>query len=83
MSIIIAFERLIRSTIQQNDMFFNWWFSNAFPGGPFTNEKKIPPHIMEKIMERYCLSDPRTFSTDVIFGTSSDLTSGLPIAMRE
>lgn len=30
----------------------------AMPGGPFTDEKAIPPDVMEKIMERYHLNEP-------------------------
>lgn len=31
---------------------------HAIPGGPFTQEKKLPPAVMEKIEERYHLDDP-------------------------
>ena len=30
----------------------------AIPGGPFTDEKGIPPKILEKILERYHMNDP-------------------------
>ncbi len=30
----------------------------AIPGGPFTDEKAIPPEVMEKVMERYNMNDP-------------------------
>ena len=30
----------------------------AIPGGPFTDEKAIPPFVLEKMMERYHLNDP-------------------------
>lgn len=30
----------------------------AIPGGPFTDEKAIPPEVMEKVMERYHMNDP-------------------------
>ena len=35
-----------------------FFLMRAIPGGPFTDEKGIPPHIMEKILERYRLNDP-------------------------
>ena len=35
-----------------------FFMMRAIPGGPFTGEKGIPPHILDKIMERYRLSDP-------------------------
>ena len=35
-----------------------FFMMRAIPGGPFTDEKGIPPHIMAKIMERYRLNDP-------------------------
>ena len=35
-----------------------FFMMRAIPGGPFTGEKGIPPHIMAKIMERYRLNDP-------------------------
>ena len=35
-----------------------FFMMRAIPGGPFTGEKGIPPHILAKIMERYRLSDP-------------------------
>ena len=35
-----------------------FFMMRAIPGGPFTDEKGIPPHILAKIMERYRLSDP-------------------------
>ncbi len=31
---------------------------HAIPGGPFTQEKKLPPAVMAKIEERYHLNDP-------------------------
>ncbi len=31
---------------------------HAIPGGPFTQEKKLPPAVMEKIEARYHLDDP-------------------------
>lgn len=30
----------------------------AIPGGPFTDEKAIPPEVMEKVLERYHMNDP-------------------------
>lgn len=30
----------------------------AIPGGPFTDEKAVPPEVLEKIMERYHMNDP-------------------------
>lgn len=35
-----------------------FFMMRAIPGGPFTDEKGIPPQIMEKIMERYRMNDP-------------------------
>lgn len=35
-----------------------FFMMRAIPGGPFTDEKAIPPHILEKIMDRYRLNDP-------------------------
>lgn len=35
-----------------------FFMMRAIPGGPFTDEKGIPPHIMAKIMDRYQLNDP-------------------------
>ena len=35
-----------------------FFMMRAIPGGPYTGEKGIPPHIMAKIMERYRLNDP-------------------------
>lgn len=31
---------------------------HAIPGGPFTQERKLPPAVMENIEERYHLNDP-------------------------
>lgn len=28
------------------------------PGGPFTEEKSVPPEVMERVMERYHMDDP-------------------------
>jgi len=30
----------------------------AIPGGPFTDEKSLPPEVMQKVMERYKMNDP-------------------------
>lgn len=35
-----------------------FFMMRAIPGGPFTDEKGIPPQIMEKMMDRYRLNDP-------------------------
>lgn len=35
-----------------------FFMMRAIPGGPFTDEKAIPPFILEKIMDRYRLNDP-------------------------
>ena len=35
-----------------------FFLMRAIPGGPFTDEKVIPPEIMEKILERYHMNDP-------------------------
>ena len=35
-----------------------FFMMRAIPGGPFTDEKAIPPFILEKIMARYHLNDP-------------------------
>lgn len=35
-----------------------FFMMRAIPGGPFTDEKAIPPHVLEKIMDRYRLNDP-------------------------
>ncbi len=35
-----------------------FFMMRAIPGGPFTDEKGIPPHIMEKMLDRYRLNDP-------------------------
>lgn len=35
-----------------------FFMMRVIPGGPFTDEKGIPPQIMEKIMERYRMNDP-------------------------
>ena len=35
-----------------------FFMMRAIPGGPFTDEKAIPPKIMEKILERYHMNDP-------------------------
>ena len=35
--------------------FFLMW---AIPGGPFTDEKAIPPQILTKVLERYHMNDP-------------------------
>ncbi len=39
---------------------------HAIPGGPFTEEKKLPPAVLANIEERYHLNDPlltREFDT--------------------
>ena len=35
-----------------------FFMMRAIPGGPFTDEKAIPSHILERIMDRYRLNDP-------------------------
>jgi oligopeptide transport system permease protein len=35
-----------------------FFMMRAIPGGPFTDEKGIPPKILEKILERYHMTDP-------------------------
>ncbi len=35
-----------------------FFLMRAIPGGPFTDEKVIPPEIMEKILDRYNMNDP-------------------------
>lgn len=35
-----------------------FFMMRVIPGGPFTDEKGIPPKILEKIMERYHMNDP-------------------------
>ena len=35
-----------------------FFMMRAIPGGPFTEEKEIPPKILEKIMDRYHMNDP-------------------------
>jgi oligopeptide transport system permease protein len=35
-----------------------FFMMRAIPGGPFTDEKAIPPKILEKILERYHMTDP-------------------------
>lgn len=35
-----------------------FFLMHAVPGGPFTEEKKLPPPVMEKIEARYHLDDP-------------------------
>ncbi len=35
-----------------------FFMMRAIPGGPFTEEKEIPPKILEKILERYHMNDP-------------------------
>ena len=35
-----------------------FFMMRAIPGGPFTDEKAIPPFVLEKMMERYHLNDP-------------------------
>ncbi len=35
-----------------------FFLMRAIPGGPFTDEKVIPPEIMEKILDRYHMNDP-------------------------
>ena len=35
-----------------------FFMMRAIPGGPFTDEKAIPPFVLEKLMDRYKLNDP-------------------------
>lgn len=35
-----------------------FFLMRAIPGGPFTDEKGIPPEIMHQVMERYHMNDP-------------------------
>ena len=35
-----------------------FFMMRAIPGGPFTDEKAIPPFVLEKMMDRYQLNDP-------------------------
>lgn len=35
-----------------------FFLMRAIPGGPFTDEKGLPPQIMTKMMDRYNLNDP-------------------------
>ena len=35
-----------------------FFMMRAIPGGPFTEEKEIPPKILAKILERYHMNDP-------------------------
>lgn len=35
-----------------------FFLMRMIPGGPFTEEKMIPPEILEKILDRYHMNDP-------------------------
>ncbi len=35
-----------------------FFLMRAIPGGPFTEERAIPEHVLEKMLERYHLNDP-------------------------
>ena len=35
-----------------------FFLMRAIPGGPFTDEKAIPPQILTKVLERYHMNDP-------------------------
>lgn len=35
-----------------------FFMMRAIPGGPFTDEKSLPPEVMQKVMERYKMNDP-------------------------
>ncbi len=35
-----------------------FFLMRAIPGGPFTDEKSIPPQVMEKVLARYHMNDP-------------------------
>lgn len=35
-----------------------FFLMRAIPGGPFTDERGVPPQIMEKMLDRYNLNDP-------------------------
>lgn len=35
-----------------------FFMMRAIPGGPFTDERAIPAHVLENMMERYGLNDP-------------------------
>lgn len=39
-------------------MSVTFFMMRAIPGGPFTDEKSLPPEVMEKVMERYKMNDP-------------------------
>lgn len=39
-------------------MSITFFMMRAIPGGPFTDEKSLPPEVMEKVMERYKMNDP-------------------------
>lgn len=39
-------------------MSITFFLIRAIPGGPFTEEKNIPPEVMEMVMEKYKLNDP-------------------------
>jgi oligopeptide transport system permease protein len=35
-----------------------FFLMRAIPGGPFTDEKNIPPQVLTKVLERYHMNDP-------------------------
>lgn len=35
-----------------------FFMMRALPGGPFTDEKSLPPEVMKEVMERYKMNDP-------------------------
>jgi len=39
-------------------MSITFFLIRAIPGGPFTEEKNIPPEVMQMVMEKYKLNDP-------------------------
>ncbi|MDF2503979.1 ABC transporter permease [Clostridium sp.] len=39
-------------------MSITFFLIRAIPGGPFTDEKNIPPEVMQTVMEKYKLNDP-------------------------
>ncbi|AJA47150.1 oligopeptide transport system permease protein OppB [Clostridium pasteurianum DSM 525 = ATCC 6013] len=39
-------------------MSITFFLIRAIPGGPFTEEKNIPPEVMQTVMEKYKLNDP-------------------------
>ncbi len=54
-----VFQRIVTSLLTLFIIItLTFFLMRAIPGGPFTDEKVIPPEIMEKILDRYHMNDP-------------------------